>query len=228
VLRGRVLASRSLALSPQARRSVRAGRVAAGALAVLDALPDGASPYLVFSAKGTQLRVQATNLEETVGAIDGFQNLPDPGILAGLRLVPVAADTYDEAKDYAKGERRGAIGEKAVQLALRYLGVPYVWGGSTPQGGFDCSGLVMYVYGKLGVRLDHFTGLQWLEGTRIDAALLKPGDIVFFRPEAGHPGHEGMYIGGGKFIQAPHTGDVVKISDLDGYSGMYMGAVRPY
>jgi hypothetical protein len=228
VLRKRVLANASLALSPQARRSIRSGRVAPGALAVLDALPDGASPYLVFSAKGTRLRVQATNLKETVGAIDGFQALADRGILAGLRLVPVAADTYDEGKDYAKGERRGVIGEKAVQLALKYLGVPYVWGGSTPQGGFDCSGLVMYVYGRLGVRLHHFTGLQWLEGTRVDAAMLKPGDIVFFRPEAGHPGHEGMYIGGGKFIQAPHTGDVVKISELAAYSGMYMGAVRPY
>ena len=58
--------------------------------------------------------------------------------------------------------------------------------------------------------------------------MLKPGDIVFFRPQAGHPGHEGMYIGGGKFIHAPHTGDVVKISDLAGYSGNYVGAVRPY
>ena len=187
-----------------------------------------ASPFLVFGAKGTKLRVQATNLKETVGAIDGFQDLADDGILAGLRLVPVADNTYDEGKDYAKGERRGAIGEKAVQLALKYLGIPYVWGGATPAGGFDCSGLVMYVYGKLGMRLHHFTGLQWLEGTRIDASHAGAGRHVFFRPEAGHPGHEGMYIGGGKFIQAPHTGDVVKISDLAGYAGNYVGAVRPY
>ncbi len=228
ILRKRVLESSSLALSPQARKNVESGRVAPEALAVLDALPDGASPFLVFGAKGTKLRVQATNLRETVGAIDGFQGLAHDGILAGLRLVPVADNTYDEGKDYAKGERRGAIGEKAVQLALKYLGVPYVWGGATPEGGFDCSGLVMYVYGKLGVRLHHFTGLQWLEGTRIDAAMLKPGDMVFFHPQAGHPGHEGMYIGGGKFIHAPHTGDVVKISDLAGYSGNYVGAVRPY
>ena len=228
LLRRRVLVNTSLALSPQARKNVRAGRVAPGALAVLDALPDGASPYLVFSAKGSNLRIQATNLKETVRAIDGFQHLADQGILAGLRLVPVADNSFDEGKNYAKGERRGAIGEKAVQLALKYLGIPYVWGGATPQGGFDCSGLVMYVYGKLGVRLHHFTGLQWLEGTHVDPVMLRPGDIVFFHPEAGHPGHEGMYIGAGKFIHAPHTGDVVKISDLSGYAGVYVGAVRPY
>ena len=93
-----------------------------------------------------------------------MQALAEQGTLAGLRLVPVADDTYDEGKDYAQGERRGAIGEKAVQLALKYLGVPYVWGGATPAGGFDCSGLVMYVYGKLGIRLHHFTGCSGSRG----------------------------------------------------------------
>ena len=228
VLRKRILQSRSLALSPAARHNVSSGRVAVGALAVLDALPDGHSPFLVFSAKGTTLRVQATTLKETVGAIDGFRDLADDGLLAGLRLVPVAANRYDEGKDYAKGERSAAVGEHAVQIALKYLGIPYVWGGATPTGGFDCSGLVMYVYGQLGIRLHHFTGLQWLEGTRVEASQLRAGDIVFFRPEGGHPGHEGMYIGGGKFIHAPHTGDVVKISDLAGYAPIYVGAVRPY
>jgi cell wall-associated NlpC family hydrolase len=89
---------------------------------------------------------------------------------------------------------------------------------------------VMYVYAQLGIHLDHYTGLQWYEGTRIAVPDLLPGDIVFFEPKGADPGHEGLYIGGGRFIQAPHTGDVVKISSLGdpGYVNGYIGAVRPY
>ena len=124
----------------------------------------------------------------------------------------------------------GSVGEQAVRLALQYLGVPYVWGGADPLTGFDCSGLVMYVYAQLGVQLTHYTGSQFYEGTRIPPWALRPGDLVFFEPSARGPQHEGMYIGGGKFIQAPHTGDVVKISSLSqpGYAFGFVGAVRPH
>jgi cell wall-associated NlpC family hydrolase len=124
---------------------------------------------------------------------------------------------------------RGTTGEKAVALALQLLGIPYVWAGATPAGGFDCSGLTMYVYARLGIELSHFTGDQWYEGARIPAEQLQPGDLVFFHPKSYGPGHEGLYIGDGKFVHAPHTGDVVKISSLSepGYALSYMGAVRP-
>jgi tetratricopeptide (TPR) repeat protein len=143
---------------------------------------------------------------------------------AGLRLVPVADNTYDEGKDYAKGERRGAIGEKAVQLALKYLGIPYVWGGATPEGGFDCSGLVMYVFGKIGVSLPHNAAAQYGYGMPVSRDQLQAGDLVFFNGL----GHVGIYIGGGQFIHAPHTGDVVKISSLSDswYSSTFVGARR--
>jgi cell wall-associated NlpC family hydrolase len=121
------------------------------------------------------------------------------------------------------------IGAQAVALAEHFLGVPYVWGGATPSG-FDCSGLVMYVYGMLGVRLPHYSGYQWYAGPRVPVNQLQPGDIVFFHPSSNGPQHEGMYIGQGEFIHAPHTGDVVKISSLydTQYSLGYVGAVRPY
>jgi cell wall-associated NlpC family hydrolase len=116
----------------------------------------------------------------------------------------------------------GSIGAQAVSIAMQYLGVPYVWGGESPSG-FDCSGLTKYVYGQLGIGLAHYTGSQWNQGVRIPSDQLLPGDLVFFRADLGHMG---MYIGGGQYIHAPQTGDVVKIAPLD--RGDYQGAVRPY
>jgi cell wall-associated NlpC family hydrolase len=122
------------------------------------------------------------------------------------------------------------FGGQAVALAYQFLGVPYVWGGATPAG-FDCSGLTMYVYAQLGIKLGHFTGFQYYEGRRVPRDQLEPGDLVFFHANSiGVPGHEGMYVGNGSFIHAPHTGDVVKISSLyeTRYALSYVGAVRPY
>jgi cell wall-associated NlpC family hydrolase len=109
-----------------------------------------------------------------------------------------------------------------VAIAMRYLGVPYVWGGSSPSG-FDCSGFVAYVYAQVGVSLPHYTGAQWNMGVPVDRSDLQPGDLVFFDGL----GHVGIYIGGNEFIHAPHTGDVVKISSLTGwYADTYVGARR--
>jgi cell wall-associated NlpC family hydrolase len=119
---------------------------------------------------------------------------------------------------------------QAVRIAMQYLGVPYRWGGADPIGGFDCSGLAMYVYAQLGIQLTHYTGSQFYEGARVPPSALLPGDLLFFEPSARGPQHEGIYIGDGQFIQAPHTGDVVKISSLSepGYAFGFVGAVRPW
>jgi cell wall-associated NlpC family hydrolase len=124
----------------------------------------------------------------------------------------------------------GTLGQRAVALAEQFLGVPYTWGGADPLGGFDCSGLAMYVYAQLGVQLTHYTGAQFNEGMPVPPDELQPGDLVFFDRTALGPQHEGIYIGDGEFIQAPHTGDVVRISRLDGprYGLRFVGAVRPY
>jgi peptidoglycan DL-endopeptidase CwlO len=117
----------------------------------------------------------------------------------------------------------GSVGEQAVAIAERELGVPYVWGGASPAG-FDCSGLTMWVYAQLGIHLDHFTGSQWNAGPHVPRADLEPGDLVFFEPDIGHVG---IYIGNNLFIHAPHTGTVVQISSLTGwYAAEYQGAVR--
>ncbi len=121
------------------------------------------------------------------------------------------------------------LGGKAVAIAAQYLGVPYRWGGANPLTGFDCSGLTMYVYGKLGVSLGHYTGTQIHQGKPVPPSALQPGDLLFFDASVfGTPGHEGMYVGNGMFIHAPHTGDVVRLASLSSYADRYVGAVRPY
>jgi len=97
-----------------------------------------------------------------------------------------------------------------VETALAYHGVPYLWGGEKPSG-FDCSGLILYVFRQHGVDLPHYSGSQFRLGEKVAASALQPGDVVFF----GSPIHHvGMFVGGGYFIHAPRTGDFVKISKL--------------
>jgi peptidoglycan DL-endopeptidase CwlO len=112
----------------------------------------------------------------------------------------------------------------AVGIAEQYIGTPYVWGGASPSG-FDCSGLVMYVYGKLGVSLPHYTVSQYNypNAVHVPRSALQPGDLVFF---AGL-GHVGIYIGNNEFIHAPHPGASVEIDTMTGwYSSEYYGATR--
>jgi peptidoglycan DL-endopeptidase CwlO len=111
----------------------------------------------------------------------------------------------------------------AVSVALGEQGVPYVWGGSSP-GGFDCSGLVMYAYSRVGVSLPHSSYAQWNMGVAVPRDQLQPGDLVFFDGL----GHVGLYIGGGMFVHAPHTGTVVQVASLDSgwYAATYVGARR--
>ena len=111
-----------------------------------------------------------------------------------------------------------------VGIAMQYLGTPYVWGGASP-GGFDCSGFAMYVYAQVGISLPHNAAMQYTSvGVPVSRDDLQAGDLVFFDGL----GHMGIYIGGGQFIHAPHTGDVVKISSLydSWYASTYYGAKR--
>ena len=107
-------------------------------------------------------------------------------------------------------------GQQVVEIAKSYLGVPYVWAGTSPSG-FDCSGLVQYVYKQMGVSLNRVAADQTAHGTPVSRENLKPGDIVFFHNTSRYSriNHVGIYVGDGQFIHAPQTGDVVKISPLN-------------
>ena len=105
-----------------------------------------------------------------------------------------------------------------VQTAYNYLGTPYVWGGTSPSG-FDCSGLVQYSYAQNGLTVPRTSEEQYAytANSRIkDKSQLRPGDLVFFNTGS-TASHVGIYIGNNQFIHAPHTGDVVKVSELSGY-----------
>ncbi len=125
-----------------------------------------------------------------------------------------------------KGARPGATGA-ALTLTMTFQGTPYVWGGAKP-GGFDCSGLLYYAFGQQGVSLPRVAEDQARVGTYVPQSQLQPGDAVFFADSSGYIHHMGLYIGGGKMIAAPRTGDVVKITDITTryYASQYAGARR--
>lgn len=112
---------------------------------------------------------------------------------------------------------------KVVKYARKFVGIPYSWGGTTPRTGFDCSGFTRYVYASVGISLPHYTGAQFALGRRVARAGLRPGDLVFFDGL----GHEGMYVGGNRFIHAPRSGKTVSVDSMSGwYSHRFIGARR--
>jgi cell wall-associated NlpC family hydrolase len=111
--------------------------------------------------------------------------------------------------------------EGAVEAALSRVGSPYVWGAAGPSS-FDCSGLTMWAWARGGVSLPHSSQAQYDVLRHVSRADIQPGDLTFY----GSPIHHvGIYIGGGQMINAPHTGDVVRIADA--FRGDYVGAARP-
>ena len=114
-----------------------------------------------------------------------------------------------------------SLAQRAVTIARGQLGVPYRWGGASPGAGFDCSGLVQYVYGRLGITLPHNAASQYGHGRRVARGALRAGDLVFFSGL----GHVGIYAGGGKFIHAPQRGTTVRWSQLSSHGSFY-GARR--
>jgi cell wall-associated NlpC family hydrolase len=110
------------------------------------------------------------------------------------------------------GSPTSASSNAIIAYASNFLGTPYVWGGTTPNPGFDCSGFVQYVYAHFGISLPRVSQDQQNVGDSVSRSDLQPGDLVFF----GSPAyHVGIYVGNGSYINAPKTGDVVKIASVD-------------
>lgn len=146
----------------------------------------------------------------------------------GQADLALAAHKWLEADLRADVADPGQVTRDQVALdSLAQIGVPYVWGGASPTGGFDCSGLVMWLYAQHGVDLPHFAAAQYHAGPVWvpDQTQLRPGDLVFFHDL----GHVGIYIGHGEVVHAPHTGTFVQISPLGmgWFQSTYVGATQP-
>ena len=121
-----------------------------------------------------------------------------------------------------------ATGSLIVETAKKYLGTPYVWGGADPSG-FDCSGFVYYVYNSLGIKISRTQATMYSQGTPVSKENLQPGDIVFFQNTYKEGiSHCGIYVGDGKFIHSPNSGEVVSYANLnsDYYTAHWYGACR--
>ena len=216
-----------------ARLGEFAGAPAGGSLATPTPIPGGTSLSTDTTPNidpRTQIRSTALqSLRDIAGGGDAVQSFGNVAQL--IRTLHQATPqmetpTPTPAADGTPGDP--SLDTKAVALVKKYLGVKYTWGGTNAGTGFDCSGLLQTVWKSLGVKIPRTTYDQWDAGKPVGQDSLRPGDAVFFTgadPMNGKPGHVGLYIGGGKFIEAPGTGMKVRISTLAGRSD-YMGARR--
>jgi cell wall-associated NlpC family hydrolase len=126
------------------------------------------------------------------------------------------------------GQPGASKGQQALDVATQYVGTPYVWGGASPQTGFDAAGLVQYAYGQVGVALPRVADDQCRTGTLVARADLLPGDVVCFGDGTGYVDHVGLYAGDAQFLHAPHTGAVVGYNALTEpyYSQRFTGGRR--
>lgn len=186
-------------------------------------------------AELAQARKTATKLERA-----REKALAEARAKAAREAAREAASQSSSQLTYGSGGASASKGEIAARAALRWLGTPYSWGGGTASGpsygiahganihGFDCSGLTLYAWAQAGVPLDHWTGTQWTSGPHVPLSKLRRGDLVFFGRITSNPGdihHVGLYIGGGRMVEAPYTGSHVRISSI--WRSDLVGATRP-
>jgi cell wall-associated NlpC family hydrolase len=198
----------------------------------------GTTVAVAFAAASKPV-VRATAKRQTSPSPDAKQATPPEGASAQTKDraqpqkpspdFPAAADPSLLRDGLPETGRRNPV----VSTAALYLGVPYQWGGGSPKTGFDCSGLVSYVFAQLGVSLPHYAAAQYYspDGVWVAPDRLRPGDLVFFTGSDGTrkaPGHVGIYVGDGYLIDAPHTGSFVRIDSLEDswYAHQYVGARR--
>lgn len=145
-------------------------------------------------------------------------------VLAAALAGPATAMVDESDRGPSAVATKPTKGERAMEIALEAVGTPYRWGGASPSSGFDCSGLVRWAYGRVGVDLPHNSFALYGEGRRVPVSGMRPGDILFFEGL----GHVGMYLGRGRMVHAPQTGRYVEVVRLEttNYGSRLIGARR--
>ena len=171
------------------------------------------SPIFYRGGASTGVEVSASALGSTSGS-SGSSN---------------SSSSSGSSSSSSSSSSSGSVtGQQIVETAKKYLGVPYVYGGTSPSG-FDCSGLVYYVLKSHGITVSRSSAAMYKCGTPISKSQLQPGDLVFFQgTSASGISHVGIYAGNGQFIHSPNRGKVVSFADLNSayYTEHYYGAIR--
>jgi len=193
-----------------------------------------------LGAQQAQLQTQLATAQQQLTTMIGQKAAADRVAAitpAAPKPVPAPAPAADPTP---AGPGSSSAAQTAIAAAKRYLGTPYAWGGGGTRGpgpgldpdegviGFDCSGLTQYAYGQAGIAIARNSRAQYTSLPKVSSDDLQPGDLVFWGSDSSDPGtieHVAIYLGGNQVIQAPQSGDVVKISRM-WWSG-YVGAVRP-
>lgn len=173
-----------------------------------------------------QAQQAAGDLAQTKNTLNAQTNTMKKSVAAQKKLISSIGGTTGTTGGTGGTYNGPASGNAGVVLRWAYskLGTPYVYGGTGPNG-YDCSGFVMMAWQQAGVNLPRVVPDQYNATKRVARSDLQPGDLVFFD----NLGHVGLYVGGGTFIHAPHTGSQVKTESLNNawYSSHYVGAGRP-
>lgn len=166
-----------------------------------------------------------TVLGVTSKAGNGVLNMGQTAVcgVVGI-LCPKAAPSGGEGGTYIPKVYGRANVERVIARAGSAMGTPYSWGGGSYSGptrgidsgagtvGYDCSGLMMYAFAAVGIRLPHYSGYQYNSGRKVPTSMMKRGDMIFYGPNGGQ--HVALYLGNGQMLEAPNTGDVVKVSPV--------------
>lgn len=205
-------------------RPARQGKLTAlcGCLLGLASLPAFAGPGLAADSADTPAAASTS----VAGTLASSQpRLPSPDVLFASDVnQQIVAQAAPQSPKHEEGRVQALL-----KRGLALLGTPYRWGGNSPEAGFDCSGLVGYVFRTaLGIDLPRVSREMAQDGVKVERTALVPGDLVFFGRRGKRVDHVGIYIGEGRFLHAPRSGRDVTVSQLDtGYwSGKFLQARR--